>query len=165
MTIEHIRPHTPIISRQSKLGRSDQINREMVLKHADIGRALQRRQQGPHNLPAGGILGMQHPAFGMAAFFAQRIKTLTIRRNRFFAGKFHTQVHQFLHSRRPLLHDCAHHLFPTEPRPGTHRIGHMKLHRIRRFRHRRNTTLGILRIGLGEMFLGDNGDPPVRRHF
>jgi hypothetical protein len=136
----------------------------VVLEDFDAGPRRHGVEQGAFDLAPGDVLGVEDAPFGMAAFLAQIQLARAIGARHFTLGKLHAQLDQFGDPGRPLLHDGADDLFLAKPRAGFERVAHVHLEGILLTGHGSDAALGVVGVGLGAVFLGDDGHSAVRRN-
>ena len=56
-------------------------------------------------------------------------------------------------------------VFVAQAGPGRQGVAHMDFHRVLLARDGGDAALGVIGVGLGAGFFGDNGDAPQRRDF
>jgi hypothetical protein len=140
----------------------DQINGDVVFKNLDVGLGGDGGEQGPLDFAAGHVLGVEDAALGMAAFPPQIQLAFAVD---FALGELHPDFHQFGNARRPFLDDDADDVFVAQPGPGGQRITHMDFRGVLFAHDGGDAALGVIGVGLGAGFFGDNGDAPQRSDF
>ncbi len=126
------------------------VDGEHVLVHRDA--RLQRKRLDQRGLDglAGHVLDVQHAALGVAALAAEVVAAVRIPR------KFQTELDQLLHAGRAVAHDLAHNLFVAQAVAGHQGVLHVLVDVIGFGRDHRDAALGIVGVGFGLVFLGQD---------
>jgi hypothetical protein len=135
----------------------------MIFKNLDVRLGGDGGEQSTLDFAAGHIFCVQNAAFGMAAFLAQIEFLGTAGLRNLALREFHAQLDELGDSGRSLLDNRAHDVLVTESRPGLQGVAHVHLERIFLARHRRDATLGVVRVRLGAVLLRQDGHPPAPR--
>ena len=77
----------------------------------------------------------------------------------------HAQFDQLGNAGGALFDDRANGLLFAQTGAGLEGVAHVQFEGVLLARDRGDAALGIVGIGFGAIFLGDNGHPPVRRDF
>ncbi len=141
----------------------DEIDGEMVFENLDVGLGGDRGQQGAFDLAAGDVLGVENAAFGMAAFAAQVQ----------FAPAVDVRVRRtscpVRSARRcgpaPPRRWCARRPRWQRPAPAWSVSRTWHFEGILLAGDGGDAALGVIGVGFGAGFLGDNGDAAERRDF
>jgi hypothetical protein len=135
----------------------------MILEHLDPRVPRHRRQQRPLRFPPRHVLRMHDPSLRVPPFPPQiQLPTLT-RPGQRPVRKPHPDLNQFRNPCRPLLHHHPHRGLPTQSRPRLERVLHVQLEGILLGHHRRNASLGIVRVRFGALLLRGDRHPPMCR--
>ena len=140
--------------------RSQQIDSRHIFPKNNVCMLPATGHQHLFNLTPGPVRGMENPTAGVAAFTGQIVTGrgigVTTKRN--------PHSNQLFKTFRTFPDHQINHLTVTEPDSGPHRILKVPGKRVRCIKHRRNTTLGQVGIGIGLLFLGDNMNQPGISH-
>ncbi len=113
--IQHVGAQAAVVLNRlpCHLGAGDQVYGNMVFVDRDIGVLAHRFHQGPFDLPAGDIFGMQDPA-GAVAPFAGQVVGIALGGG----GKLHPPLDQIADGGRTFLNHHPDDLFVTDVGPG-----------------------------------------------
>src|SRR5712671_5606416 len=95
---------------------------------------------------------MKNPPACVTAFTAEIIATGLA------GAELHAELDQLTHQRRPFADNSAHDIFPAKARAGFESVAHMEVERIVLGHDSGDAALRIVGVGLGALFLGDDGD-------
>ena len=90
--VQHVNAEATIFSGRAELMAGHQINGKMVFKDANVGLLGNGCQQSPFELATGHVFGVQNPALGMAALFAEVQLARAVRTGNFAFGKMHPEL-------------------------------------------------------------------------
>ena len=141
----------------------DQVDGQVVFKNADIGLLRYGGQQCAFDFPPGNIFGVQNPALGVAAFFAEIQLARAIRLRNFALREMHPELNELGDTRWTFLNDRANDLFLAQAGSCLQGILNVEFNRILFARHCRDPSLGIVCVGFGAILLGNNRHATSRR--
>src|SRR5208282_3739011 len=111
---------------------------------------------------AGDVLGVKDAAFGMAAFAAEVEFAAAVD---FALGKFHAELDQFGDAGGAFLDDGADGVLVAKAGAGGQSVAHVHFDGVLFAGDGSDAALGVVGVGLGAGFLGDNGDGAQWRGF
>ena len=138
--VENVNPHTAILHGVTQLAGCQKIHRHVVFQHGDSRMVGDAVHQGALDFESGRVLKMQHPPFGVAAFFPQIEFALPILAVPLV--KVHAQFHQARDAFGSLGDDRADGLLVTEPRSRHQRVADVKIKGILLADHASHPALG-----------------------
>ncbi len=141
--------------------RQDQVNGEMMLEKLDILLPRSRVQQGSFDLMAGDVASMKDAALGVTAFAPQIQLTGTICSGDRPLGERCSIRDQIRDAAGTFGHDGAHDAFIAQTGTGDQSIPDVHLEAILFGSHGRDAALGLIGVGIGARFFGDDRDPAV----
>ena len=139
----------------------DQVDGNVVFENLDVGLLGNGVQEGALDFASGYILGVQDAAFGMAAFASEVKLVAAVFAGCLAFGELHAHFDQFSDAGGAFFDDRADDVLPTEACAGGQGIPDMEREGILLAGDGGNAALGIVRIGFGAVFLGDDGHASV----
>ena len=133
--IQNINAKATILRRETKLGRSDQIDGHVVLKKIDPRLACQLLQQS--------VLDLLPATLRMTGFAAKIELAMSVD---LALVELQPEIDQLADSRWPFRHNRPHHRFIAKSRARLERVAHMQLKRIFIARHAGDTALRPCRV-------------------
>ena len=137
---------------------AEQVDRQRVLDHLDLGRLLDGRDQGPLDLGAGRVAArVRDPVAVVAALAGQRELAVGV------VVELGAERDQLAHGVGPLGHQDPHRVGVADPGAGDERVALVLLGGVLRAQRGRDAALGPLRRPGVEHVLGDDEDLVRRR--
>ena len=161
--VQNINSEAAIRSRLPELLAGDEVDGKMVLEDFDVGLRGDRSEEGAFDLATGDVLGVEDAPFRMTAFAAEVQFACAVGGGDFTLGKFHAEVDEFGDARGPFLDDGADDGFLAKPGARFERVAHMHLHGVFLAGDSGDAALGVVGVGFGAVFFGDDGHPPAWR--
>ena len=134
----------------------DQLDGDMVLKCRYRWILGDRLHQRPLDLPPRQVIGMDNPVYGVPPFPPQVERPVPVRETDAHLDQIPEALGSFPHHDL----DCV---AVRQPHPGGERVPDMKVKRIHRGHHGRDTPLRIVGVRLGLLLFRDDGHRPVPR--
>ncbi len=134
----------------------------MAGEDGDVGIFGDGAQQGALDLAAGGVLGMEHAAAGVAALAGEVEFVRAGAVNVVALVEVDAQGDEFADARGSLADDDAHGGLVAEARPGFERVLDVQLEGILVAPHAGHAALRPGGAAVGGSALGDDGHPPLR---
>ena len=163
LLVEHIGPEALVVADVAELLAGDEVDGQVVLEDRDVRLLGDRRQQGPLDLAAGDVLGVENAALGMAALLAEVQFARAVGAGNLALGKLHAQLDQLRNPRRAFLDDRADGGFLAQAGAGLERVAHVQLEGVLLAGDGGDAALGVVGVGLGAVLLGDDRHAPMRR--
>ena len=156
LRVKHVQAKHPIFGgadrAESQLGAGDQIDREVVLQHLDLGRAGDRAEQRRFDGSAGHVARVENATLRMAAF-ATKVRTSVDS-----VFKLHPPGDEFGDPGRARFDDVTDRRQVAKAVPGGERVLDVAGEVIGLVGHAGDTALGPIRVRLGTGLLRDDRD-------
>lgn len=159
--VEDVHPHATVGSGNAHLAGGYEIDREMILEDVDVGFGGDGLEEGPFDLGAGGVLGVQDAPAGMPAF-PREVETPSIGVGRVgILVETGAQFDEFGDPGGAFLKDGADDVLAAEAGAGVEGVPDVEFDGVVGSPDRSNAALGPVGVGVGAVLLGDDGHGAV----